>query len=79
MIIFNYIKIEYVIGYRVRQGCGGGGDVMYYCVERGYKNMILVPIAFTSDHIETLHELDIEYAKDVGEVGNETNNNKKSY
>ena len=28
--------------------------------------MILVPIAFTSDHIETLHELDIEYAQDVG-------------
>jgi len=43
------------------------------CVERGYKNMVLVPIAFTSDHIETLHELDIEYAKDVGEaVGAET-------
>lgn len=28
--------------------------------------MILVPIAFTSDHIETLHELDIEYAEDIG-------------
>jgi len=40
------------------------------CVQRGRKNLILVPIAFTSDHIETLHELDIEYAdelaKDVG-------------
>jgi len=32
--------------------------------------MLLVPIAFTSDHIETLHELDIEYAKELGsEVG----------
>lgn len=27
--------------------------------------MLLVPIAFTSDHIETLHELDIEYGKDL--------------
>ncbi|KAG7163130.1 ferrochelatase, mitochondrial-like [Homarus americanus] len=36
-------------------------------VQRGRRNMILVPIAFTSDHIETLHELDIEYAKDIGE------------
>ena len=31
-----------------------------------HKNLLLVPIAFTSDHIETLHELDIEYAKELG-------------
>lgn len=37
------------------------------CVERGRKNLILVPIAFTSDHIETLHELDIEYGSELGE------------
>lgn len=24
-----------------------------------------MPIAFTSDHIETLHELDIEYGEDL--------------
>ena len=41
-------------------------------VKRGYKNLLLVPIAFVNDHIETLHELDIEYAQDVGkEVGAE--------
>jgi ferrochelatase len=28
---------------------------------------MLVPIAFVNEHIETLHELDIEYAKEVGE------------
>ncbi|XP_049757803.1 ferrochelatase, mitochondrial isoform X2 [Elephas maximus indicus] len=31
--------------------------------ERGRKNILLVPIAFTSDHIETLFELDIEYSQ----------------
>jgi len=32
--------------------------------------MLLVPIAFTSDHIETLYELDLEYAgKHAAEVG----------
>jgi len=31
--------------------------------ERGRKNILLVPIAFTSDHIETLYELDIEYSQ----------------
>ena len=27
---------------------------------------MLVPIAFVNDHIETLHELHIEYAQDIG-------------
>ncbi|XP_007933743.1 ferrochelatase, mitochondrial [Orycteropus afer afer] len=31
--------------------------------ERGRRNILLVPIAFTSDHIETLYELDIEYSQ----------------
>lgn len=36
----------------------------------GRKHAILVPIAFTTEHIETLHELDIEYAADLArEVG----------
>jgi ferrochelatase len=30
-------------------------------------NLLLVPIAFTSDHIETLFELDLEYAKHLAE------------
>lgn len=34
--------------------------------KRGKKNVLLVPIAFTSDHIETLHELDLEYAEELG-------------
>ena len=34
--------------------------------KRGQKNLMLVPIAFVNDHIETLHELDIEYAQDIG-------------
>ncbi|XP_071519022.1 ferrochelatase, mitochondrial [Panulirus ornatus] len=47
-------------------------DAIKGLVQRGRKNIILVPIAFTSDHIETLHEMDIEYAHDVGkEVGAE--------
>ena len=34
----------------------------------GQKKVVLVPIAFTSDHIETLYELDLEYAKEAREV-----------
>jgi ferrochelatase len=39
---------------------------------RGQKNVLVVPIAFTSDHIETLSEIDIEYghlAKSLGMTG----------
>lgn len=36
-------------------------------VKRGKKNFIVVPIAFVNEHIETLHELDIEYCKELGE------------
>src|SRR5690606_18417576 len=33
------------------------------------RNVLVVPIAFTSDHIETLHELDIEYGHLAAEAG----------
>eukprot|EP00127_Corallochytrium_limacisporum_P005007 Clim_evm3s197 gene=Clim_evmTU3s197 len=35
----------------------------------GRNNVVLVPIAFTSDHIETLFELDLEYIQDGREKG----------
>jgi len=34
--------------------------------KRGHKHLMLVPISFVNEHIETLHELDIEYAHDLG-------------
>jgi len=36
---------------------------------RGVKRLLVVPIAFTSDHIETLSELDLEYGEVAHEVG----------
>ena len=41
-------------------------DVIKGLVKTGRKNLLLIPIAFTSDHIETLYELDLEYAKHLG-------------
>jgi protoporphyrin/coproporphyrin ferrochelatase len=38
----------------------------------GKKEVVLVPIAFTSDHIETLYELDLEYVKEGHEVSTRT-------
>ena len=43
--------------------------VIEQLAKRGVKNLLVVPIAFTSDHIETLSELDIEYAELAHEHG----------
>ena len=34
----------------------------------GKKKLVVVPIAFTSDHIETLFEIDLEYLKEAEKV-----------
>ena len=44
-------------------------DVIKGLAEQGHKHCLAVPIAFTSDHIETLFEIDIEYAEEAEEVG----------
>lgn len=36
---------------------------------RGVKDLLVVPISFTSDHIETLHELDIELREEAEHEG----------
>ncbi|XP_041355226.1 ferrochelatase, mitochondrial-like isoform X2 [Gigantopelta aegis] len=41
-------------------------DAIKGLVKHDNKNILLVPIAFTSDHIETLYELDLEYAHELG-------------
>jgi ferrochelatase len=45
-------------------------DVIKNYGKAGMKNLVVVPIAFTSDHIETLFELDQEYGKEAEEVTN---------
>lgn len=45
-------------------------DAIKSLAKKKMGNIILVPVAFTNEHIETLHELDIEYAHDLAnEVG----------
>jgi protoporphyrin/coproporphyrin ferrochelatase len=38
-------------------------------VKKGQTDLILIPIAFTSDHIETLYELDQEVIHEAGHPG----------
>jgi ferrochelatase len=38
-------------------------DVIRNCAKMGVSDLLIWPIAFVSDHIETLHEIDIEFAE----------------
>ncbi|KAK9768162.1 ferrochelatase hem15 [Basidiobolus ranarum] len=44
-------------------------DALKGLAKQGQKNVLLVPIAFTSDHIETLYELDYEYCEEAKKLG----------
>ena len=41
--------------------------LLYLGIHKKFEPLLLVPIAFVNDHIETLHELDIEYAHELGQ------------
>lgn len=36
---------------------------------QGHREVLVVPLSFVSDHIETLHEIDIEYAGEAAKLG----------
>ncbi|GJN90099.1 hypothetical protein Rhopal_003098-T1 [Rhodotorula paludigena] len=44
-------------------------DAIKGYAKKGENNLLLVPVAFTSDHIETLFELDLEYLEEAKELG----------
>ncbi|PKI84604.1 hypothetical protein MVES1_001785 [Malassezia vespertilionis] len=44
-------------------------DTLKGWAKQGHKNALVVPVAFTSDHIETLFELDIELQEDAHKFG----------
>ncbi len=45
------------------------GEVIKQLGAKGHKHVLVVPIAFTSDHIETLFEIDMEYGRVAKEAG----------
>lgn len=44
-------------------------DKLQELAANGCKNLLMVPLSFVSDHIETLHEIDIEYAEEAHKLG----------
>ena len=44
-------------------------EMLKHLAAHGCKNMLMVPLSFVSDHIETLHEIDIEYGGEARHLG----------
>lgn len=44
-------------------------DTVQNYIKQGRCDLLLIPIAFTSDHIETLYELDLEVIHEAGSPG----------
>src|SRR5262249_51921964 len=65
---------RYVLAYQSKVGPvawlePGTRQAIEFLAARGEKNVLVVPIAFTSDHIETLSELDREYGHLAHQLG----------
>ncbi len=60
-------KLDYIISYQSRVGplkwIGPSTDEMIIKYSKERKGIVIVPVAFVSEHSETLVELDIEYKK----------------
>ena len=44
-------------------------DMLKELAEKGTKNILMVPISFVSDHVETLYEIDMLYKDQAAELG----------
>ena len=62
------------IGYQSRSGpvewlAPSTPETLERCAEEGRKNVLLVPISFVSDHVETLYEIEVQYRQKALELG----------
>ncbi|HSH13919.1 MAG TPA: ferrochelatase, partial [Desulfurivibrionaceae bacterium] len=44
-------------------------DMLKEAAERGCRNVLMVPVSFVSDHVETLYEIDMLYRDQARELG----------
>ena len=67
MAKFSNKNLDYIISYQSRVGpmkwIGPSTDEIIIKYSKEKKGIVIVPVAFVSEHSETLVELDIEYKK----------------
>lgn len=73
-LVMNHFDIPHHLAFQSRAGPvkwlePSTDDMLRKLAAEGSKNILVVPLSFVSDHIETLHEIDIEYSKKAWELG----------
>lgn len=73
-LVSDHLILNYSISYQSRVGPvkwlePNTEDQIKELGDNGCKNLIIVPISFVGDHIETLHELGIEYKEVAAQSG----------
>ena len=72
--ITKRLNIQWRLSYQSKSGPvkwlePSTGEMLKRFAEKGFKNILLVPISFVSDHIETLYEIDILYKGIASRLG----------
>jgi len=73
-LVMQHFDIPHYLAFQSRAGPvkwlePSTDDMLKKLADEGSKNILVVPLSFVSDHIETLHEIDIEYSKKAWELG----------
>ena len=73
-LVMQHFDLAYHLAFQSRAGPvkwlePSTDDKLRQLAASGVKNLLVIPLSFVSDHIETLHEIDIEYSKMAWELG----------
>jgi ferrochelatase len=74
LVMERFADIPYHLAFQSRAGPvkwlePSTEEMLKHLAAHGCKNLLMVPLSFVSDHIETLYEIDIQYAKEAWELG----------
>jgi ferrochelatase len=74
LVMERFDKVSYHLAFQSRAGPvkwlePSTDEMVKHLAAHGCKNMLMVPLSFVSDHIETLHEIDIEYGSEARQLG----------
>lgn len=74
LVMERFSAVRYNLAFQSRAGPvkwigPSTDDMIRERAEDGCREMLVVPLSFVSDHIETLHEIDIEYAGEARKLG----------
>ena len=74
LVMERFANVPYHLAFQSRAGPvkwlePSTEEMLQHLAAHGCKNLLVVPLSFVSDHIETLYEIDIQYAKEAWDLG----------